>query len=320
MLPFLSAEQLRTALPYPALIDALRQAFQDDIHAPARHVHTISSDPAATLLLMPAWRPNAYIGIKLLTAVPDNPSRNLPTLHYIYLLLDAATGVPLALLDGEELSVRRTAAASALAATYLSRPDSATLLVVGTGQLAPHLAEAHAAARPISKIAVWGRAPDKAQALCRRLQAKAWAAGITVEPAADLGRALDSADIITCATTSTVPIVAGKLVQAGTHIDLVGGFKPNMREADDELMARATVFVDTFAGALAEAGDLLQPLQSGALRREAIVAELADLVSQRHAGRSNAHEITVFKSVGTAIEDLCAAELAWSQLQPGRQA
>jgi len=316
MIPFLTAEQLQHALPYPALIEAMRQAFQADIQAPARHVHTVSSEPAVTLALMPAWRPNAYLGVKLFTAVPGNPARQLPTVHYIYLLFDAATGVPLALLDGEELSVRRTAAASALASGYLSRPDSATLLVVGTGKLAPYLAEAHATARPITRIAVWGRNHDKAQALCRQLQARAWAGKLVIEAVADLDAAVAAADIITCATTSTVPIVTGMHVTPGTHIDLVGGFKPDMREADDALMGRATVFVDTFAGALAEAGDLLQPLQSGHLQREAIVAELTDLTRGHHSGRSDRQEITVFKSVGCAIEDLCAAELAWQQLGP----
>jgi ornithine cyclodeaminase len=267
----------------------------------------------ATLLLMPAWQAGARLGVKLVTVAPNNPAKRLPSVHSVFLLFDAVTGVPLALLDGEELTLRRTAAASALASCYLSRSDSETLLMVGTGSLAPYLAEAHCAVRPIRRLLVWGRTPQRAEQLVQQLSANAWATNIEMAATVDLATATAAADIISCATTSTVPIVRGADVRPGTHLDLVGGFKPNMREADDDALARATVFVDTFAGALAEAGDLVQPLANGRLQRASIVAELADLCGQHHAGRTSREEITVFKSVGTAIEDLCAANLAWEQ-------
>jgi ornithine cyclodeaminase len=319
MIPYLTAAQLRTALPYPVLIAALRQAFQADIHAPTRHVHTLSEKDATVLLLMPVWQQAGTAGVKLVTVAPTNPAKRLPTVHSIFILFDTTTGIPLALLDGEELTLRRTAAASALASTYLSRPDSASLLVVGTGTLAPYMAAAHCAARPIRTIKIWGRSHDKAAYAARQITAGGLPQDVTVETADDLEAAANDADIICCATTSTVPIVHGDWVKPGTHVDLVGGFKPNMREADDRLMGKATVFVDTFAGALAEAGDLIQAMASGYLRRGDIAAELADLASGHHAGRAAPQQVTVFKSVGTGIEDLCAANLAWSFLQPQSQ-
>ncbi len=315
MIPHITAQQVRLALPYPDLIAALRAAFQDNLQSPKRHAHVLSEADASVLLLMPTWQPGGNLGVKLVTVAPANPAIGLPTVHSIFILLDAVTGAPLALLDGEELTLRRTAAASALASTYLSRPESARLLVVGTGSMAPYMAAAHCAARPIKHIAVWGRSQDKAAATVGLIRALGLPPEINIAVAADLATAAHGADIITCATTSTVPILQGDWVQPGTHIDLVGGFKPNMREADDSLMARATVFVDTYTGALAEAGDLIQPLASGHLQRAAIVAELADLVSARHLGRNTNQQVTVFKSVGTGIEDLCAANLVWKDHQ-----
>ena len=214
-------------------------------------------------------------------------------------------GTPVAALDGEALTLRRTGAASALASSYLSRPDSRVLLVVGTGHLAPYMAAAHCALRPIERVLVWGRRPERAASLAAQLRS----AGIPAETADDLDRAVSEADIVTCATTSTEPLVKAGAVRPGTHIDLVGGFTPQMREADDALMARATLFVDTFAGALKEAGDLVQPMERGRIGRDAVVADLATLARGEHRGRATPEEITLFKSVGAALEDLAAARL-----------
>lgn len=312
MLAYLDADRLRRTLPYPALISALRAAFQDIIEAPTRHVHTLPGQEGSVLVVMPAWKQGGMMGVKMFTSVPANPQRGLPTLHYVYILYDTATGVPLALLDAEEMTKRRTGAASALAATYLARPDSATLLVVGTGALAPYMAAAHCAARPIRTVKVWGRDHGKAQAACARIREQLADPHIRVEPASSLEAAARTADIISCATTSRTPLLRSDWVRPGTHVDLAGGFKPDMREADDDLMARAAVFVDTYDGALTEAGDLVQPIAAGRLKPETVAGDLAGLASGRHAGRANAAQVTVFKSVGAAIEDLCAASLAWS--------
>ena len=264
---------------------------------------------------MPVWQANAHLGVKLVTVVPENRARQLPTVQSLFILLDTTTGTPLALMDGEELTLRRTAAASALASTYLARPDSEHLLVVGTGQLAPYMAAAHCAVRDIRRVSVWGRDLQKARMTVKKCQALGLPTSIAIDVAQDLGAASMTADLISCATTSRQALIQSTSVRPGTHIDLVGGFKPDMREADDRLISTARLFVDTFDGALAEAGDLVQPMQSGLITRASVLAELADLASGRHAGRSHNQEITLFKSVGTAIEDLCAANLVWQHLQ-----
>ncbi len=311
MIPYIDGEQLRQRLPYPALIDALREAFRSQIQAPRRHVHALSETEASTLLLMPVWQALQQLGVKLVTVVPGNRDKGLPTVQALFILMDTSTGTPLALMDGETLTLRRTAAASALASAYLSRPDSHHLLIVGTGQLAPHMVIAHCAARPIRRVTVWGRHPDKAAQMLKTLHDEGLATDLSLAVADDLSVAARQADIICCATTSKAPLLTLSSVRAGTHVDLVGGFRPDMREADNALIAASRLFVDTFEGALAEAGDLVQPIRDGHIRREHVLAELACLAGGRHPGRRSDDEITLFKSVGTAIEDLCAARLAW---------
>lgn len=315
MIPFFSSEQIQQALPCTTLIAALREAFQDTAQAPRRHVHPLSDTGSSTLLLMPVWQANAHLGVKLVTVVPENQARQLPTVQALFILLDTATGTPLALMDGEALTLCRTAAASALASTYLSRPDSEHLLIVGTGQLAPYMAVAHCAVRKMRRVTVWGRDLQKAQRTIEKIQALGLPASISIDVTENLGTASMAADLISCATTSREALLKSDSVRPGTHIDLVGGFKPDMREAEDKLISSARLFVDTFDGALAEAGDLVQPVQAGLITRASVLAELADLASGRHSGRSNAQEITLFKSVGTAIEDLCAANLVWQHFK-----
>ncbi len=317
MLPFINSTELKLCLPYPTLIAALREMFTQEIHAPLRHTHRISKENSTTLLIMPVWQEAQELGLKVVTVAPNNHLTGFPTVHALFILMDAATGVPLALMDGEQLTLRRTAAASALASEYLSRPDSRHLLLVGTGRLAPYMAIAHCVTRPIANVTVWGRNPDSIAHTVHTLRAEGLPEHIAIHQATDLSAAVNQADIICSATTSKEPLIYHDWVKPGTHIDLVGGFKPDMREADDALMRHAHIFVDTFEGALAEAGDLIQPLQKGLITRDAVRAELADLVSHRHAGRMDDDAITIFKSVGTAIEDLCAARIAWHAHQAG---
>jgi ornithine cyclodeaminase/alanine dehydrogenase-like protein (mu-crystallin family) len=307
--------EIHRLLDFPSLIAALRAMFCDGCEVPARHHHTISSGTAGgtpgTLLVMPAWQAGRALGIKIVTVFPDNARRALPSVHGSYLLLDATTGQPKALLDGTTLTLRRTAAASALAADYLARRDSAVHLMVGTGALAPYLVAAHAAVRPIRETRIWGRDPKKAAALAGQLAET----GIVAAPAADLAGAVATADIITCATVAREPLIRGAWLRPGTHLDLVGGFTPEMREADDEAVVRATVYIDTDM-ALREAGDIVQPLRSGHLARERILGNLFGLVRGSCPGRRDTAEITLFKSVGSALEDLAAAQLVVSRLAP----
>src|SRR5579883_2906564 len=297
------------ALDFPALVEQLRQMFRTGCTAPLRHHHTVPTPDGgtpATLLLMPAWQVGRQIGIKLVTVFPDNAAKSLPAVMGAYLLLDGKTGEPQALLDGPSLTVRRTAAASALAASYLARPDCERLLMVGTGALAPHLIEAHASVRPIVNVLIWGRNPEKAAKLAHRLNRR----NLKVAATTDLANAVRGAHVVCCATLSTEPLIEGHWLPLGVHLDLVGGFRPDMREADDDCIRRARVFVDTRAGALKEAGDIIQPIASGALREDDIAGDLFDLARGTRGGRRYHDQITLFKSVGTAIEDLAAAQLA----------
>ncbi|WP_207482283.1 bifunctional Delta(1)-pyrroline-2-carboxylate/Delta(1)-piperideine-2-carboxylate reductase [Arenibaculum pallidiluteum] len=305
---FVGAAEIERALDYPSLVDALREAFRAGCSLPPRHHHEVEvpGGTPGTLLLMPAWRPGGAMGVKIVTVFPDNGTRGLPAVLGSYMLVDGVTGAPQAILDGRMLTVRRTAAASALAASYLARKDAARLLVVGTGQLAPQLARAHAAVRPIREVRVWGRSRDKAAAVAAELSA----AGLAAEAATDLAAAAAWADVVTCATLAREPIVQGAWLRPGAHLDLVGGFTPAMREADDEAVRRASVWVDTREGALHEAGDIVQPMASGVLAAEAVHGDLFTLCRGEAQGRQDEAEITLFKSVGTALEDLAAAELA----------
>jgi alanine dehydrogenase len=307
-------EEIYRLLDTPSLVAALRAAFREGCELPARHRHVIAGaegGAAGTLLLMPAWQAGGHLGVKIVTVFPDNAARSLPVVLGSYLLLDASTGAPLALFDGTALTLRRTAAASALAADFLARPDAARHLMIGTGALAPHLIEAHAAVRPIRETRIWGRNPEKAAALAELVRTPTRA----VAPAEDLERAVAEADIVTCATLAPEPLVHGAWLRPGTHLDLVGAFTPEMREADDEAVRRATVYVDTRAGA-EESGDITHALRSGALTWDRIAGDLFELVRGTARGRRNAEEITFFKSVGTALEDLAAARLAITRLGP----
>lgn len=294
------------ALELAPLIEQLRQAFRAGGHAPPRHHHTIGvpGAPDATLLLMPAWQEGRYLGTKIVTVFPGNNARSLPSVAGTYVLMSGRTGEPLLVIDGRMLTLRRTAAASALAAKYLARPDAHRLLMVGTGALAPHLVLAHAAVRPITDVAIWGRNPDKAERLARNLDSRYFRAAAVH----DLAASVTAADVISCATLAHEPLIRGEWLKPGQHVDLVGGYTPEMREADDAAIDRARVYIDTPV-AMEEAGDIAQPLKSGRLSETMIAGTLAELTQGRVHGRSFYNQITLFKSVGTALEDLATAVL-----------
>jgi ornithine cyclodeaminase len=303
----LDARQVAEALPYDRLIEALAIAFGSDHEVPLRVHHEVAVPDGnpGKLLLMPAWRSGGSMGVKIATVFPDNALHGYPAVFASYILMSAETGVPLAVIDGTEITLRRTAAASALASTYLSRSDAARLLMVGTGNLAPHLIAAHATARPITDICIWGRRKEAAEKLKGSLATSSW----TVTVAEDLEQAASQADIISCATLASDPLIHGAWLKPGQHLDLVGAFKPDMREADSVAAARAEVYVDTRAGALSEAGDIILAINDGSISESDIRGELRDLVAGNSPGRTSDDAITLFKSVGTAVEDLAAAEL-----------
>jgi ornithine cyclodeaminase/alanine dehydrogenase-like protein (mu-crystallin family) len=289
------------ALAFPALIQALERMFRDGCEAPARQVHAVGD--ALTALIMPAWQPGRYFGVKLVNVARGNAALGLPAVSATYQLFDANTGVPLALIDGGELTVRRTAAASALAASRLARADARHLLVVGAGRVGSLLAPAYRAVRALDDVMVWSRDPNSAE----RLAAALVVDGLPARAVTDLAAAASSADIVSCATLAAEPLIHGDWLAPGTHLDLIGGFTPAMREADDACFAGADVWIDT-PDALAKAGDLMHPIASGALRPGDVRGTLAELCTAPSALRQ-AGARTVFKSVGTAIEDLAAAIL-----------
>ena len=291
------------ALAFPALIAALERMFLAGCDVPARHVHAVGE--SLTALLMPAWLAGRYFGVKIVNVARGNAAIGLPGLFATYQLFDANTGEPLALIDGGELTARRTAAASALAASRLARPDARRQLIVGAGRVGGLLAAAYRAVRSIDDVMVWSRDERSALRLVVRLAAE----GVPARVVTDLAAAAATADIVSCATLTAEPLIHGEWLAPGTHLDLIGGFTPAMREADDACFAGAQVWIDT-AEALAKAGDLLHPIASGVLRPEDVRGTLAELCAAPATARDRSRR-TVFKSVGTALEDLAAAILVY---------
>ena len=298
----IDADAARAALPMEKLVDALHAAFVAGAETPLRHRHALPEN--SSLLLMPAWQGRSALGIKIVTVFPGNGALGLNAVSSTYLLCDGTTGKHIAIIDGNEITGRRTAAASALAGRYLARADAKDLLIVGSGHVAGLMAEAWSAVRPIHRVSVWNIRKPGAERLAAQLQV----AGYNAEAVENLEAAARDADIVSCATLSQTPLVRGAWLKPGTHLDLVGAYMPTMREADDDAVRNARVFIDTDA-ALAEAGDIIQPLQSGVIAKSDIAGTLYSLCRGEVQGRRDATEKTLFKSVGSAIEDLAAAAL-----------
>lgn len=308
----IDADSTAAALSFKPLIEALDKGFTDTYIAPLRHHHALKRNEKndATLLLMPTWTESAsreqFIGVKIVTVFPGNPSKGLPSVTSTYLLSDGDTGRQLALIDGNVLTARRTAATSALAARYLSRPDSRRLLILGAGQVARLLPDAYMAVRPIDHISIWNINRDSAERLAMALGSR----GIAASVADDLETAVGKADIITAATLSISPLIKGEWLRPGQHMDLIGSFTPEMREADDDAIRRSLVVVDN-ESALAESGDLVQPIRNKTIDSGHVIATLPDLCRKSRPGRETSEQITCFKTVGSGIADLIAAKLVF---------
>lgn len=309
---FFDATATRSGLPFERLIPALRERFAQGCEVPLRHSHTVAATPDGTMtsLIMPAWVPGRFYGVKTVNIAAGNARRGLPGLHSTYLLYDAVTGAPRAWLDGDQITSRRTAAASALAASWLARPDARHLLVVGAGQVARLLPEAYRAVRAIERVTVWARNVSQAGAMVAELREGGWDAHC----AQSLEAAAAEADIVCCATLATEPVLLGRWLRPGSHLDLIGSFTPAMREADDDCFAGAAVYVDT-EEALSKSGDLLGPMSRGVFGPGDVKGTLTQLVRGQANGRTAAEQRTVFKSVGTALEDLAAAMLVYDAAQ-----
>ncbi|MEM9635859.1 MAG: ornithine cyclodeaminase family protein [Pseudomonadota bacterium] len=321
MTEYVAHEAVESSLDWSTLIEQLRHWFREDgVQAPPRQVLSIPAPEEAaskddgSLLIMPAWLPGKNIGVKVVTFCPWNAENGQSTINAGYMLFDGATGKLGSVLDGDALTVRRTAASSALAADYLARKDASRHLIVGTGQLAVAVGLAYAKVRPRTKVSVWGRNPEKAKQIVLQLAQ----AGLNAAVAGDLQGACEGADIVSTVTASKEPLVKGTWLKPGSHLDLIGAFRADMRESDDQAMNQADIFVDGRDGALL-AGDLSQPLDAGIINEADVKADLHELCSGKHPGRTEDGAFTVFKSAGLSLEDLAAAVQAQSALNEGNQ-
>lgn len=294
-------------LPYDRLVPALREGLAQEWQQVQRVHYGLADD--ASMLLMPAWS-ETHLGLKVVNVFPGNAALGKSPITSTYLLHDAQTGAMKALIDGETLTSRRTAAVTALAASFLAPIDADHLLLVGAGRIAQELPAALSAVRAIRRVTIWSRSFERAAALARTLEAQ----GYSASPSRDLRKSVAAAPIIACATFSTVPLVEGEWLADRAFLSLIGGFHPHMREADSEAIRRSYVFADTLSGALAEAGDLLTPIAEGVITSNHVKADLFDLCKDRSAFPTPLPIPRVFKSVGHAIQDLIAATLT---LGPG---
>lgn len=308
--------EIDAALSFPGLIDTLAEAFRGEAVVPPRAHHRIERPgEEAVLLIMPAWSapeaPHPYIGTKIVSVFFANGTRNLPGVMGAYLLMDGRTGEPLAVMDGTRLTLWRTAAASALASRHLANPAASKMLMVGAGGLAPFLIKAHRSVRPLTDIAIWARRPEAAEAVAAQLTAE----GIAVRAVTDLEGEARTADIISCATNATEPLIHGRWLKRDAHLDLVGAFTMQMREADAEALHRARVIVDS-EKAIDEGGDVAIGINEGDYAAERVAGTLTDICHGRVPGHAEGGEITLFKSVGMSLEDLAAAIAVWENRTP----
>ena len=302
---FIDAAEVRRLLTFPVLIDAIeaghrrpKMEVQDGFLGSEKEQYFVRHAVDAGRLM----------GSKLITSFPGNLGGKLPAVQAVVVLFDGANGTPLAVIDGTEVTYWRTAAVAALGARLLSRPDIETMLVVGAGEMAKWLVRAHRTVRPsIARVMIWNRTAERAVALAKLLKGE----GVAADPVADLDAATREADLITACTRSHEPLIKGVNVKPGAHLDLVGGYTPQTREADDEAARRALVFTDRRESAFAGVGDILSPIASGAI--EDVLGDLYDLVPGKVQGRRSPEDITFFKVAGGGHLDLMTAEVVYRQ-------
>ena len=314
----ISSERVEALIDFPELVAALREGFRQGAAMPPRARHEIDRHDGASLFVMPAWQAGVGRIVKVMSAVPSNAARGLRTSSEVLNVFDPVTGELRAVIESTALTNMRTAAASALAADYLARTDATTLSLFATGPLAPYMAQAHASVRRYRRIIVWGRSLSRAEATAAAIRRRL-APDMEVLPTNDAEMAAGEADVVCTATRATEPVLLGRWLKPGTHVDLVGGYKKDMRESDNAVVAGARIFVDRYEAALHDPGDIVQPLEAAVISRDQILADLADLSLNRHPGRTDAISTTVFKSVGCGLEDLYAARLVLDRLSATAQ-
>lgn len=313
----ISADEVHAALSYPGLVDALQETFAKNFNQPPRQVFLLDdADNNDAFALLPAWNDN-IIAVKAFTYFEGNAAP-YERLYSKIMIFDRSYGEPLALVDGTTCTFWRTGGVSGLATRLLSREDSSTMLLLGTGNLSTYMIRANASVRPLEKIMIWGN-PDglppmaEAQAVIDEVSAEL--PEIKFSVATDLEDACGEADIIVCATASPDILVKGAWIKEGTHLDLIGNHHADKRECDTEVITNGRVYADSYVNAFKEAGEILVPISEGVFSKEDVVAELAEMCSGKATLRTNDKEITVFKAIGQAVTDLVAASMAYSALK-----
>ena len=315
-LRFLSAADVARALPMKDAVEAMRDAFRQlstgrAVVPPRTHIET--TDPRGDALFMPSYLPGARrMGTKIVTLFGSNADLGLPRIQAVMVVLDAATGSPLAVMDGASLTAIRTGAASGVATDLLARPGAAVVAVFGAGPQARTQLEAVCAVRPIRRARVFDPNAARARALAQEMAERL---GFPVEAAASASEALAGADVVCTATTASEPVCADGDLAPGAHVNAIGSYKPSVREIPSETVRRARVVVDYLPAALAEAGDLLVPMAEGLIGEDHVYAELGEIVAGKKKGRESPDEITLFKSVGVAVQDLAAADRALARAE-----
>jgi len=305
---FVGADDIRSHLSFPTLVAALEAAHR----RPKIEVQdAVLGSEKGQYFVRHAVDHGRYMASKLITSFPANiDGGELPAVQAILVLFDGRNGSPLAVMDGTEITYWRTAADSALGAKYLAPPEPSTLLVVGAGEMSTRLIRAHRAVRPsLQRVLIWNRTGERANQVAARLTRE----GINAEPCRDLAAASRLADVISTCTRSREPLVMGANLKPGVHLDLVGGYTPLTREADDEAARRALIFVDRRESAFHGVGDILQPIANGVIQVADVLGDLYDLADGRVAGRRSSSDITFFKNAGGGHLDLMTAELIMQQ-------
>ena len=308
---FVGEEDVRNALGYKELVEEFRRIYcADDMYANRElfDLKSLGSASGTCMAVMPAYGPGHDISTKIFTLFPSNRAKGLPTITAVIIVFDSENGELKAVVDGTEVTKRRTSAMCALASSYMSREDSESLLVCGSGALAPQAALAHATIRPIKKIEIWARKSDAAAETASIVRSER--PDVTISVSKDLKESCARADIVSCQTSASDPIVFGDWISPGTHLDFVGSHEPQKRECDDEVVRNARIIVDVMETAMREAGDILIPIANGTIKKSDVLGDLSDLCRSNIRGRLNSEDITVFKSTGSALADMAAAELA----------
>lgn len=304
----LDAKRVHELADFPGLIEALRTAHKGGM--PKHSDRLIYQEPNPTgqpdiFIILPAWEPQEAILAKFVTSFPDNKERyGISNVNSLYCMINGQTGVTEAVMDGEAVIFRKTSSDSALGSSILSRPDAETFLMIGAGALAPYAVEAHLTVRPsVKRVLLWNRTASNAEVLAARLAEK----GISAEVAGGLDVAVAEADTICSATMATTPHLKGSMLKPGCHVDLIGSFTPEMREADDDVLRRATIFVD-HRQTTTRSGEFLGPFERGVITPDDVRADLFELVQGKAEGRLGDDDITMMKNGGGSHLDYYVAK------------